>query len=116
LLLQVLVGSEGDQAADENDSVEPDAHAGGARLGSGRDGTQRWSLGRRVARLVAARCVSKNGGCLLGSSRESRGLGISQASYLALQCADLELGQCFPGLVAVADILESLGGVLASHV
>lgn len=38
------------------------------------------------------------------------------ASYPALQSADLELGERLAGLVAVADILESLGGILAGDV
>jgi hypothetical protein len=37
-------------------------------------------------------------------------------AYVALQSADLELVKGLAGLVAVADILEGLGGVLAGNV
>lgn len=37
-------------------------------------------------------------------------------AYLALQLADLEGSKEFPGLVAVADVLEGLRGVLARNV
>ncbi len=37
-------------------------------------------------------------------------------AYVALQLADLELLEGLAGLVAVADILEGLGGVLAGNV
>lgn len=37
-------------------------------------------------------------------------------TYVALQSAHLELLERLPGLIAVADILESLGGVLAADV
>ena len=38
------------------------------------------------------------------------------ATYVALQNADLELLERLAGLVAVADILKGLGGVLAADV
>ena len=41
---------------------------------------------------------------------------IAREAYLALQVTDIELLEGLAGLVAVADILESLGGVLASNV
>lgn len=37
-------------------------------------------------------------------------------SYLSLQVANKELLEGFPGLVAVADVLESLGSVLSTDI
>lgn len=37
-------------------------------------------------------------------------------AYLALQIANVQLLQSLAGLVAVADILESLGGILAGDI
>lgn len=37
-------------------------------------------------------------------------------TYVSLQNAHLQLGQRFPRLVAVADVLECLGRVLAGHI
>jgi hypothetical protein len=38
------------------------------------------------------------------------------ATYVALQRSDLELVERLAGLVAVADILKGLGGILAGNV
>jgi len=38
------------------------------------------------------------------------------STYVALQSADQELLQGLTGLVAVADVLKGLGGILTSHV
>lgn len=64
-----------------------------------------------------------------GERSESRGLPISRKgkvrqgreriwvrTYLSLQAADEQLVQCLARLVAVADILERLGRVLASDI
>jgi hypothetical protein len=40
----------------------------------------------------------------------------TEQAYLALQCANLELLESFPSLVAVTNILESLGRILAADV
>lgn len=37
-------------------------------------------------------------------------------AYVALQRSDLELVEGLAGLVAVADILEGLGGILAGNI
>lgn len=42
--------------------------------------------------------------------------GSGKGAYLALQCADLELLEGLPSLVAVANVLESLGRILAANV
>ena len=39
-----------------------------------------------------------------------------KGAYVALQSADLELLERLTGLVAVADILKGLGGILAADV
>ncbi len=51
LLLQVLVGSEANQAADEDDGIQANAEAGAIRLSGRSEGTGQGRLGLRVAGL-----------------------------------------------------------------
>lgn len=55
LLLEVLVGRVGDQAADEDNGVQANAKAGGLVVGLGRHGAGNGRLGLGVAGLDAKR-------------------------------------------------------------
>jgi hypothetical protein len=43
-------------------------------------------------------------------------IGVTGGAYLALQIANVQLRKSLASLVAVADILESLGGILAGDI
>jgi len=110
LLLDVLVGAVANQTANEDDGVETEAEAsvdlgvGGLdRAGGGRLGLGVGGLIQHVStRVVRAQWLSWP-------------FGIA-STYSALENSDLELLKGLAGLVAVADILKGLGGVLATNV
>lgn len=55
LLLQVLVGAEGDQTTDEDESIQTDAKAGAGSVGGRGNGARDGSLGLGITRLQAKR-------------------------------------------------------------
>lgn len=106
-MLEILVSGICDKTTDGNNGVETDTGTAAA-LSSGCDGTWKGSLGLRVTglfisvgqyfRLLRTRIIGR------------------RISYLALEGSNFELRKGLAGLVAVADVLEGLGGVLASDV
>ena len=124
LSLEVLVGTVRKSTSDENDGVEADSESS-ALLALGSNGTGKGSLGGRVASLLKVAWLAMCSGCAkqrfdiwLHLLRECprREPSMVDGAYLALQCADLELLESLPSLVAVANVLESLGRVLAADV
>jgi hypothetical protein len=109
LLLEVLVGVESSETTDKDDRVETDAETSALCVGSWGDGTGEGGLGLGVTSLCKR--VSN-----VAIPRITKTAGSGRSSYLALQHTDLEGLESLAGLVAVADILERLGGILAGDV
>lgn len=64
---------------------------------------------------VDAEAAASGGGAVVGRVGVGVGFG-DRVAGLALQIANVQLLQSLAGLVAVADILESLGGILAGDI
>lgn len=134
VLLQVLVGEEGEGAAEQDHGVQADAHVGvagaagaglrGALLllgfGGGIVGLRRMGMsvrefgggnGKRGAILSQLQCSA-----IFGSMVAQRWGSGGGKTYAALESADEQTLEDLAGLVTVADILECLGGVLATDV
>lgn len=111
LLLEVRVGAVADQTANEEDGVQADAETSRLVVGSRGDGAGEGRLGLGVAGLRIANVSNR-----LVPPYGNPGVAVDWDTYVALQSAHLELLERLPGLIAVADILESLGGVLAANV
>lgn len=128
LSLEVLEGAVRKSTSNENNGVETDSETS-ALLALRVDGTGQRSLGSRVASLLDRNnwlawerseprvdyvTVLWRGvhGRDIYNVKRAKGEG----TYLALQCADLELLERLPSLVAVTNVLESLGGILAGNI
>lgn len=109
MCLEVLVGVIGDSTTDKENRIETDTETGAVVVGGRGNGTGLGSLGLRVAGLYLE---SKSANCDLKFSSA----GGRVKTYVALQGADKERIKGLAGLVAVTDILESLGGILTSNV
>lgn len=104
-VLEVLVGTVGDQTTDEEDGVEADAEAaGGAGAGAGR-GRGRVGGGRGGVTGLTIRLLESRGSCWDTGEK-----------YHALEVTDEETVEDLAGLVRVTDVLEGLGSVLAGDV
>lgn len=105
-LLQVLVRKERYGGTDENDCVDGDA-----AVAAGLDGLS------CVGDLLCGRfwCwVTLLRGQSVTSSLNA--LRPTRTVYLSLEVADQQTVEDLPGLIAVANVLERLGGILAAHV
>ena len=108
--LQELIREERHGRADEQQCVDADAHPGGVGAGLCGSGGRRRGLGYRIAGLGCSMVsLGVSGG---GKS----GVPALRAGYLSLQRPHQQPVEDLARLVAVADILESLGGVLAADV
>lgn len=108
-MLQVLVAVVRSHATEKDDRVETDTEASALCVGSRGDDTGEGSLGFRVTSLEKKQTCQQT--CCDCNNHKQGSL-----SYLALQGSDLEGLECLAGLVAVANILERLGGILAGNV
>lgn len=108
LSLEVLEGEIADETTNSDNAVEAEAAAslGGAVVGRVGVGV---GFGDRIAGLGNKMLV----GNIFHMSRIGVILG---GAYLALQLANKQLLKGLAGLVAVADIFESLGGILAGDI
>lgn len=129
LLLHVLVCEESEGATDQDDGVQADAHVG--LLGAAGAGLRAGGLlgfGGRVVGLVEV-CVLVGGDivgwCALLWDMCSSGVRGDWSctcakggrnTYTAHKVADKQALEDLAGLVAVADVFEGLGGVLAADV
>jgi hypothetical protein len=107
--LHVLVGTVGKGTANENDGVKADTEAGlvSLVLGVGGVGSR---VGGRVTGLL--RCQS----LVMRARKGHRPDRVEVSSYLSLESADDQPVEGLASLVTVADILESLGGILTSDI
>ena len=109
LRLQVLISPKGNGTAEEQEGVEANAEAGGICRGRrGRGG--RGELRCRVAGLSRKSLMSASRSDEDGETRNTGDTNLS------LQETDFQGHQLLARLVAVSDVLERLGGVLAADV
>lgn len=110
LSLEVLEGKIGEETTNGDNAVDAESatSGGGAVVGRVRVGV---GFGDRVARLERKMLA----GNFFFFSHVSR-IGVLGGAYLALQIANVQAFESLAGLVAVADILESLGGILAGNI
>lgn len=111
LSLEVLEGEIADETTNGDNTVDAEAAASGGGAVVGRVGVG-VGFGDRVTGLESKRLV----GDFFFFSHVSRIGVVLGGAYLALQIANVQLLQSLAGLVAVADILESLGGILAGDI
>jgi hypothetical protein len=110
LSLEVLEGEIAEETTNGDNTVDAESAASGGGAVVGRVGVG-VGFGDRVAGLESKMLV---GDFFL--SHVSRIGVVLGGAYLALQFANEQLLKSLAGLVAVADILESLGGILAGDI
>jgi hypothetical protein len=112
-LLQVLVGTKCGQTTEEDNSIQTDTEPGGVGgVGWRSDRAGNGGLGLGIAGLKTERKVSMQKFC----HQVHLVQGAAEETYVALQVPDQELLERLTGLIAVADILEGLSGILAGNV
>lgn len=118
-LLHVLVAEESQGAADQDDGVEADAHVGlaGAAGAGLRGGGGLLGFGRGVVGLVGEHVSMEDRYCCGCCGKDVCFLkGERRGTYATLEGPDQQALEDLAGLVAVADVFEGFGRVLAADV